>query len=411
MSYRFSYLLYTLIATTTLVSVASIANSASLTTNTEPTIEINFDVLNNNTSDNVHSQNISSPFQEKKYPPHSKPKKHKKPNIAIKSPAIEKAVEIKPQEKIKETVVKEETKKVPSSKKEAMEKAIEKLNDSKTPVVIQDKTTVKLDTTPILPVLDAPKIIVKETPKAVQEVAITPPPPPAPVTLPTADANIPSKEIVKDVVIAKPTVNEVPAVIADDNLVGTIIKDSTKAIDKKLLPPIPPAETIDKTTENVKIAPLPVPPNPTSEFAKAINEPTNANIPPKETVKNEDVKSISPITDKPKLVPEADPNKPLMVINFLTTETNLPLSVEDELKKVINTLKNNTSRVTLIGYASESGDQTTTARRVSLSRVLAVRSFMIDKGVNKMNINVQAEGSHNNGGSPDRVDILLSNTK
>src|SRR5208282_424395 len=57
----------------------------------------------------------------------------------------------------------------------------------------------------------------------------------------------------------------------------------------------------------------------------------------------------------------------------------------------------------VLAYAS--GDDASKARRLSLSRALAVRSFLIDQGVHSSRIEVRALGNKVPDGTPDRVDI------
>ena len=100
--------------------------------------------------------------------------------------------------------------------------------------------------------------------------------------------------------------------------------------------------------------------------------------------------------------------KPALTIVFKSTETAVPLTSKDTLDTLAKQLAQNESqRVTIIAYATATGDQASTARRVSLSRALSVRAYLIDAGVNNLRINVQAEGDKNPGGEPDRVDILV----
>lgn len=94
-------------------------------------------------------------------------------------------------------------------------------------------------------------------------------------------------------------------------------------------------------------------------------------------------------------------------IVFKATETSVPLSTKPELDTLAKTLKTDSARVNLLAYASGSEDQASTARRVSLSRALAVRAYLIEQGVDKLSINVHAEGNKNPGGDPDRVDIFV----
>lgn len=79
-----------------------------------------------------------------------------------------------------------------------------------------------------------------------------------------------------------------------------------------------------------------------------------------------------------------------------------------QLASVAGRLKGDENlRLTVVAYASGSADQPSTARRLSLARALAVRSYLIEQGIDNLRINVQAEGSRNAGGQPDRVDLQL----
>lgn len=100
--------------------------------------------------------------------------------------------------------------------------------------------------------------------------------------------------------------------------------------------------------------------------------------------------------------------KPALRIVFKSTETTVPLTMKDEISTLAKQLiQNNNQRVTLIAYAAAVGDQASNARRISLSRALSVRAYLIDAGVNNLRINVQAEGDKNPGGEPDRVDMIV----
>jgi outer membrane protein OmpA-like peptidoglycan-associated protein len=67
------------------------------------------------------------------------------------------------------------------------------------------------------------------------------------------------------------------------------------------------------------------------------------------------------------------------------------------------------TRLQLTAYASAPGaDNASQARRLSLSRALAVRSYLIEKGVKSTRIDVRALGNKNEGGPADRVDVLVA---
>ena len=67
------------------------------------------------------------------------------------------------------------------------------------------------------------------------------------------------------------------------------------------------------------------------------------------------------------------------------------------------------TRLQLTAYASAPGaDNASQARRLSLSRALAVRTYLIEKGVKSTRIDVRALGNKNEGGPADRVDVVVA---
>ncbi len=59
----------------------------------------------------------------------------------------------------------------------------------------------------------------------------------------------------------------------------------------------------------------------------------------------------------------------------------------------------------VVAYAAGKPEDPSTARRLSLSRALAVRSALMAEGVTSSRIYVRALGSQAAGGPPDRVDV------
>jgi outer membrane protein OmpA-like peptidoglycan-associated protein len=80
-----------------------------------------------------------------------------------------------------------------------------------------------------------------------------------------------------------------------------------------------------------------------------------------------------------------------------------------KLFSVATALKaDNSLRLQLLAY-SGSGIQTPSqSRRLSLSRALSVRSYLIEKGVLSTRIEVRALGNKSKGGPPDRVDMIVN---
>lgn len=96
-------------------------------------------------------------------------------------------------------------------------------------------------------------------------------------------------------------------------------------------------------------------------------------------------------------------------IVFPGKETNLSADNESELWRFakFHNKEGDYTRIAIIAYASGTTDQATAARRISLSRALSVRAYLIDQGVINLRINVQAEGINNTHGNPDRADIFI----
>ncbi|HZB90781.1 MAG TPA: OmpA family protein, partial [Stellaceae bacterium] len=67
-------------------------------------------------------------------------------------------------------------------------------------------------------------------------------------------------------------------------------------------------------------------------------------------------------------------------------------------------------RLQLVAHASGGSDESNEARRISLQRALAVRSYLIDRGIASTRMDVRALGNRSEGGSGgplDRVDVVM----
>jgi outer membrane protein OmpA-like peptidoglycan-associated protein len=79
------------------------------------------------------------------------------------------------------------------------------------------------------------------------------------------------------------------------------------------------------------------------------------------------------------------------------------------LKKVAQSLAGDDKlRIQLLAYAGGSDETASQARRLSLSRALAARSYLIGEGVRSTRIDVRALGNKSEGGPADRIDIVVT---
>lgn len=92
---------------------------------------------------------------------------------------------------------------------------------------------------------------------------------------------------------------------------------------------------------------------------------------------------------------------------FEGSSTQLDSDAEQQLKQMATALASNERRIQLKAFASGTSDRPSAARRESLSRALAVRSYLIENGVRSTRIDVRALGAPSDGGPSDRVDVIL----
>jgi hypothetical protein len=118
--------------------------------------------------------------------------------------------------------------------------------------------------------------------------------------------------------------------------------------------------------------------------------------------------------------PTAPSTPPDLRIVFNSTETAVPLSMQDKLSGIANQLQNDKNlRVTIMAYAGGTKDESGASfpKRVSLARGVAIRNQIGDAITAKsgedasrealQRMNVKAMGSKSSGGEPDRVDLFM----
>ena len=94
-------------------------------------------------------------------------------------------------------------------------------------------------------------------------------------------------------------------------------------------------------------------------------------------------------------------------IEFLGANTMLPTEAELALTKIAALVGNSDRRVQLNAYAGGTPETVGAARRLSLSRALTVRAFLIEAGVRSTRIDVRALGLASDDAPLERVDIML----
>ena len=95
---------------------------------------------------------------------------------------------------------------------------------------------------------------------------------------------------------------------------------------------------------------------------------------------------------------------------FDSGQSTLPDTAQGDLDALATRLRRDeTLRVQLLAYADGPDDDANRARRLSLSRALAVRAYLIDKQIQSTRMDVRALGNRTSDSPKDRVDVVLVN--
>jgi outer membrane protein OmpA-like peptidoglycan-associated protein len=176
-------------------------------------------------------------------------------------------------------------------------------------------------------------------------------------------------------------------------------------------PPPPPPEpalaaAVAPPTEPVPAQPLPGA-EPVAE-ATTLLEPE----PPAETVAEpeppvEPEPEATAVASAPTGVPDLTRAGVLYSLPFPAEESTLRPEAATALDALVAAMAADaTARVQLVAYAGAGASGGSAARRLSLSRALAVRAYLIERGVRSTRIDVRALGGKSDGGPPDRVDVV-----
>lgn len=98
----------------------------------------------------------------------------------------------------------------------------------------------------------------------------------------------------------------------------------------------------------------------------------------------------------------------MLSIAFAGQDAALPPSAAAQLEGLAARMQADPgAQAQILAYATADDGNASRARRLSLSRALATRGFLIDRGVPSTRIDVRALGNQVSDGAPDRVDVRL----
>lgn len=284
------------------------------------------------------------------------------------------------------------------------------------------------------PVIDLPPPVVEDTDVAAatppaEPAPRVPPPPPAPSETSTLPPPVMEPEVMEPEVPAAPVAAEAEEPAADTEVA---LPPPPMADEEPELTTMPPPPVVEAPTETPATPPPPVVED-TADSMPSIPPPPIAAI---ESEAEDAVTGAVEDIPMPELeLPEPDevevaarePTAPLpppapslpaptaatdgaTMVPFAPGEAELPADAASGLRTVAEqVIASDGSRIQLKAYAAGESNRPSAARRLSLSRALAVRSFLIEAGVRSTNIDVRALGSKYESGPADRVDVVVIN--
>jgi len=205
---------------------------------------------------------------------------------------------------------------------------------------------------------------------------------------------------------------------------GSAAKKTRRARRRAATQPIrkPPARP--KVIARKAEPPAGTPAKPARALTPAPVKPAPQAAPKAAPPKKPDIAPPPPVRPKPAAAPSAPPKpqrqaslpkpaaKPAALgsssVAFQVGEADLDAAGKARLDTMAGQLKAQSKiRMQLLAYAGGKNLSASKARRLSLSRALAIRSYLIGKGVRSTRIDVRALGNKVSGGRPDRVDLKI----
>ena len=183
------------------------------------------------------------------------------------------------------------------------------------------------------------------------------------------------------------------------------------------LPPPPPAASLELPPlpeEIVEEAAADLPPSPPVEEQAKSGDATDATEPvpmretvlpqPQETAAPEESKQVAALSPPATAVPATRP----MTVLFSLGSAALNAEALERIDAVHEKMEaDQFLRLQLAAYATNTDDNPSRTRRLSLSRALAIRSYLVEKGVKSTRMDVRALGNKFEKAPGDRVDLVF----
>ncbi|MCC4241454.1 OmpA family protein [Thalassospira povalilytica] len=169
----------------------------------------------------------------------------------------------------------------------------------------------------------------------------------------------------------------------------------------------PSAPVVEPIAKGNEVPPPPAPSPDTTQSAATMAETAPAvKAEPAPTPKPAAEEAAIPPANQAAPAPMPAAGSDEYSLGFAADSFELTGQAKSALDQVISAMnKDDSLRIQLQAYAQGDGANASKARRLSLSRALQVRSYLIDQGVRSTRIDVRALGANVPSGPADRVDI------
>ncbi len=214
---------------------------------------------------------------------------------------------------------------------------------------------------------------------------MTPPPPPTPVETPTQPT-----PTTTGTTETTPAITGVATTGTDSGSTGT-----GQAASAPAAPAVPTVDTTGSTT--------------TTDTTSTAGSTTAGTATTQGTAAATDTTGSATGTGQTQSasIPPSAPTEGQIRIAFPADSAEIPEAVKAQLDALAQKMATDDNmRVQLLAYASGTPETASRARRMSLSRALAVRSYLIKQGVRSTRMDVRALGNNVAGDPADRVDII-----
>ena len=212
----------------------------------------------------------------------------------------------------------------------------------------------------------------------------------------------PAKRVAKKVAKKAPVQKPKPPVVAAVKPPAPVTTAAPAAAAPALPKPAPAKqEAKSAPPPAIKAVEKPVAKKAPAPAKPAAPPPTVTAAMPKPKEAKKEQAAVSP-------APKSTPTGRALQVVFADTASKLPAKAKKGLKDLALKLKSkDTLRLQLMAYAGGKALTSSKARRMSLSRALSIRSFLIENGVRFTRIDVRALGSKTTEKPLNRVDVNI----